>query len=531
MLKIDLKTVKDYFEVADHLMMDGLDKHHEVIRYLLRTDLFFLLWFGCGRRDMEHQWLLDRCQEVETNPDGYLDLWSRDHYKSTIITYGKTIQDILASHGENPLPEWRGLEPSIAIFSHTKPIARGFLRQIKRELEQNQKLKHYFPDVIWENPDKDAPKWSESDGLILKRKSNAKEATLEAWGVVEGQPISKHFDRIVYDDLVTLDSVRTPDMMRKTMESWEMSINLLAGNGAIRMIGTRYHMNDAYREIMKRGVLKPRVYPGIAEGKLDVLEGKLRGTPVLKSMEWMQARLEAVGSYTFSTQILQNPVADESQTLKKEWIRYYEGNHPGSGCNKYLLCDPAGEKKRSSDYTVMMVIGLAQDGNYRLLDMIRDRLNLRERADQYLALHREWQPMRSGYEKYGMQADIEYLKERMRQENYYFDIIPLGGQIPKPDRIKRLVPSLEGGKWYFPQSLLKTDYQGKTQDLVDIYLNEEFLSFPVCVHDDMLDCQSRIMDKELNTIWPRMAQNGRKTDRYRNGSGRGKRHGASVWAS
>jgi hypothetical protein len=93
------------------------------------------------RADCDHPWLWERCREVQNAPNGYLDLWAREHYKSTIITYGKTIQDIIASHGEDPLPEWNGIEPTFAIFSCTRPIAKGFLRQIMREFKSNELLR------------------------------------------------------------------------------------------------------------------------------------------------------------------------------------------------------------------------------------------------------------------------------------------------------------------------------------------------------------------------------------------------------
>ena len=516
------ETLDEYYKLGRYITKTPVNECYEMARELIRRDLFFLLRFACNRKDMEHPWLMARCKEVQEDPNGFIDLWARESYKSTTITFGKTLQDILASYGDNPLPEWNGHQPTFGIFSHTRPIAKGFLRQIKREVENNEMLKKFFPDVIWENPNKSGQAWSEDSGLVFKRKNNPKEASIEAWGLVEGQPTGKHFDVCIYDDVVTMSSVNTADMIRKTLEAWEMSLNLAAGDYPIRRyVGTRYHFNDTYKTIMDRQAATPRIYPATDDGTPS-------GKPVLKSQEKIDELRRTLGPYTFSTQQLLNPLADETQSLKKEWLNFTPRSD-GAGLNKYLIIDPASEKKRSSDYTVMMVVGLGADNNYYLLDFIRDRLNLLERGDAVFSLHRRWRPLGVGYEGYGMQADIEHIKERQRQENYHFSIIKLSGQMPKNDRIKRLIPSLAQSRWYLPDSMFKTNYEGKTFDLVDVFINEEYLSFPVCVHDDMLDCLSRIVDEDLNAIFPRIAH-GQQQDRYARAAERQSVGGGSSWA-
>ena len=129
------------------------------------------------RPDVNRDWLFDRCREVQADPDGYLDLWARAHHKSTIITFGMTMQEILVDP-----------ECTTGIFSHTRPIAKWFLSVIKREMEDNQYLIELYPEIFWSNPSKQSPKWSEEGGLIIKRKSNPKEATLSAYGLVDGMP-------------------------------------------------------------------------------------------------------------------------------------------------------------------------------------------------------------------------------------------------------------------------------------------------------------------------------------------------------
>lgn len=474
------------------LFWDGLEAHGRktntlqgTVRELCKLDLFYLLARACRRVDMLHPWIFARVREVETNPDNHLDLWAREHYKSTTITFGLTIQDILK-------------DPNVTfgIFSHTRPIAKAFLRQIMRELEGNAVLHAAFPDVLWGKDVRQAPKWSEDDGIIVRRTSNPNEATIEAWGLVDGQPTSKHFRVLLYDDIVVQASVTTPEMIEKTMTALEQSYNLGTVEGVRRFAGTRWHFNDAYRTIIERGTAVKREHPG-----------KEGGTEDGRSVFWPESvhkkKRQDMGPHTYAAQILLNPKADALMGFQREWLRTYKNIARPDSLNKYMLVDAASSKKKGSDYTAIWIVGLGTDGNYYALDMVRDRLNLTERADRVFDLHRKWKPVQVRYEKYGLMADIEHLKARMEEECYRFEIREVGGQTKKEDRIGRLIPIFEQGKFYLPKSLHVTDYQKVVRNLVHDFIEQEFIAFPVGSHDDMLDSLARIAEPDLTLKWPK----------------------------
>lgn len=429
--------------------------------------------------------------------DGCLDLWAREHYKSTILTFAGNIFRIIRSHGENPVDP---IEVTVGIFSHTKPIAKGFLRQIKFEAETNEHLHAVFDDVFWSNPRKESPKWTEDEGITFKRKSNPKEATIEAHGLVDGQPTSKHFRHRHYDDVVTLESVTTPDMIAKTTSAYEMSDNLGTEGGTFAVVGTHYHFADTYADMIKRGTVHLRKHPCTKDGTDNFTAENC----VLMQLETLKNKRRVQGPYTFGTQMLLNPKGDDSQTFKKEWLQYVFNEPTRDGLNTYILCDPANEKRKTNDYTTFFVIGLGPDQNYLVCDVIRDRLNLTERTKALFDLHKAWKPRAVGYEKYGMQADIQHIQTEMERNNYRFGITELGGSTPKLDRIRRLIPLFEQGRFYLRKSRMYTDYEGITRNLIDSFVEEEYKAFPVMAHDDMLDCLARLEDPIFKPLlrWP-----------------------------
>jgi len=499
------------------------EEAREVVRHTARADLFFLLRHVLHRREIEQtplraDWVFARCREVQASPDGHLDLWAREHYKSTIVTFALTIWGLIQEAG--------GAEKTYGIFSHTRDIAKAFLRQIMEELEQNEELKGLFPEVFWEIPAREAPSWSLDRGIIVKRQGNPKEATVEAWGVVDSQPTSKHFDVLVFDDLVTIDGVNTPDSIKKVTDRWSLALNLGKEGGVKRYAGTIYAFNDTYREMRQRKAAAERIYPATEDGTAT-------GIPVMMTSSELAERRRAQGPYVFSSQMLLDPKAEETQAFSQDWLRFYHKDlGDGRALNNYIVCDPANSKKKGSDYTALWVIGLAGDRNWYVLDMVRDRLNLSERWEALLELHQKYKPLNVGYEKYGKDSDIAHFESEMKRLTYRFPITALGGITNKNDRIRRLIPMFDEGRIWFPLSLWKEDYQDERVDLVKVFKEDEFLPFPVAAHDDMLDALARMLDENFTTRYPKgPATDVRGKPRARYTRKPARRRGGSGWAA
>jgi len=434
--------------LADWDRIDGAGTDLAGIRALCLEDRFYLLVKALKRYDALHPWIYARCREVEKAPDDHLDLWAREHYKSTLITFAGIIQEIL-----------RDPEITVCIFSHTKGIARKFFRQIKQELEANAVLKAAFPDVLWADPQKESPRWSEESGIVVKRKTNPKEATLEAWGLVDGQPTSAHYKLRVYNDVVTIESVTTPDQVAKTTAAWELSDNLGAVGGRKWHEGTRYSFADTYQAILERKALKARIYPATDDGRPE-------GKPVLLTQQQWDEKKVIQGPATIACQMLQNPLAGQQAMFNAMDLMRWEVRP--STLNVYLLVDPARSMKKGSANTAMAVIGVDAGRNKYLLDGFNHRMDLKKRWENVRDLRRKWiqqpgvQGVYVGYEAYGAQADLDYFQEQMVIENNGFPIEelkwPRDTEPSKDDRVQRLGPDFRSHKFYLPAVIF---HQGK----------------------------------------------------------------------
>jgi len=207
-----------------------------------------------------------------------------------------------------------------------------------------------------------------------------------------------------------------------------------------------------------------------------------------------------MGRDVFAAQVLLNPQKADTKAFEIGWLKYYR-EKPFT--RNYIFVDPANSKKEYADYTAMWVIGVDKRGYYFILDGIRDRLKIKERTRVLFRLVDKWNVNRVYYEKYGIQTDIDFIEEKQRDEGWFFRIEPVGGtKLSKEDRISLLQPLFQGGKIILPEKITYIDITGKKRNIVEEFINSEYLDYPSARHNDMLDCLARIRDEKVKIYKP-----------------------------
>ncbi|HEV3115300.1 MAG TPA: terminase family protein [Candidatus Binataceae bacterium] len=364
--------------------------------------------------------------------------------------------------------------------------------------------------------------------FAVRRDSNsALKFTTEAGGSYfavgrGGSATGRRADLFIVDDPYKDEEEVRSDAVRRQIRSWWSKViyTRLAPDAIVIVIHTRWDEDDLIGWLLSEHAQEGWCVinlPAIAD-ETDPLRRSAGEAlwPERYSLEELEKR-RVNDPLGFQALYQQRPAGAGARMFRREWLeganmncRYDPVRHPPAyrAMNKLMLVDPANSKSHSADYTSIWVLGLAADRNFYVLDMVRDRLSLTERGDAVLGLHRKWQFARGrsivAYEDYGLQADIAYLNDRMARENYRFAIKEVGGRLSKADRIARLVALFEQGRILLPLALHRTNTDGVEEDLVRIFMEEEYANYLVggggCRHDDMLDALSRLFD--IDPVWP-----------------------------
>lgn len=488
-----VRYLHDYVAVVESIEC-GECEALDVFRELIKSDLWFLIYFVMRNSSANHPFVVDCCREVQ----GYLDggtfdrrifLWAREHFKSTIISTAAVIQKLL----RNP-------EERIGIFSYAKKPAEKLLRPIKALFEGSELLKDCFEDVIWREPFRDSPKWSDQEGLILRRKGFYKEASVEAHGLVEGMPTGSHFTGMVFDDIETEDLVFGPEIMDKVKRSYDMAQFLGSEGGWHVVVGTTYHWSGPLQYIRGKSyesgerVYRVSLRPG-CEG------GLANGKPVLLSQEKID--FWKTNKRSFYSQCLLDPTPQTERPLDPGYLRMVRRREIPARLYRFMMVDPAGNSAvrssgKAADAWGMAVVGVEPYldnlglSKIYILDLVIKPMNEAEAMSAVVDMYcRNGRITKLGVEKVAMTTAETHIANALRMKGRYVSVENGGIQVLKPggrkkqERIEKALQwPLENGKVHVVDDV---DEESLAR------LRTEMEKFPYW-NDDGLDAVSYVYD-------------------------------------
>lgn len=162
-----------------------------------------------------------------------LILIPRNHLKSTVVTVVWSIQQIL-----------NDFNIRICINNAKYDTAQEFVQTIQSHMEPGTKLAKIFGDFR-------SPKltWNKDAFTIAQRTLPRAQPTVMA-ASIDSILNGKHFDRIINDDLVEPNNVRTKEQIQKVIDFHKDCFNQIDKGGIIVDIGTRWAAQDLYGHLL-----------------------------------------------------------------------------------------------------------------------------------------------------------------------------------------------------------------------------------------------------------------------------------------
>lgn len=502
----DCKYKKDYYMFVDRIEASKKLTTAErkanpgeydlnLYRNIMQQDLWFFVYFVMKNPLANHPFIVQACREIQKETGDSLEVWARDHLKTTIITVARTCQQVLI----NP-------EERIGLFSATRPLAVKIQNLIKKVFE-DPFVVQCFPDILYTDPWKDAEKWTEAPegGLIVKRKGFYKEATIASWGLVEGMPTGDHYTKLKFDDIVTKDTL-SPEIMEKVKENFDMAENVGTRDRQITVVGTYYrhddpltYIRDKTDSITGEPLFKVRKKPATVDGSIN-------GASVFLP-EYSLQRKRSNKLYFFYCQQLLDPTPRGMEKLNRDHLLVVPKGKLPLNLYKFMVIDAAGDvgrrTDRSADSWAMAVVGVEpyrdDTGMSRvfILDMLIRPMDLVEAQKAAVEMYcRNGRILRLGIEKVGMSTTEIHICAALRAKNRYLSVDSGNLEILKPGgrskeyRIESAVAMpLKNGKIHVVDTVEARDIER---------LKYEMEKFPASGKDDGLDALSYLYDLVKN---------------------------------
>lgn len=384
------------------------------------------------------------------------------------------------------------LEPNIMLVSYNQDLPKVNSEKIQNIIRKKA-YQALFPKVRLSQKKVDKLQWG-VDGSVGK---------VYAFGI-HGGATGKGAHLLVVDDPIKDQQEAFSSLVREDVNrSFGSSFfTRLADPYIVIICNTRWHSHDLTGSILESMEKDPH-YPRYEH--LSFPAGDLIGDylfPERYTPDWYKAMRKTIES-DYGVDMAKammdcTPVDQGARLFQDDWLEYWDTLPKTGTMNRYIFVDTASSKKKGSDYTSMFVIGWGIDKNYYVLDIIHDRLNLKERTEAIFDLVERWDPRCVYWETVGAMSDAEHIKEAQQRICWRFKIVQLKQSIPKLDRIAWLAPEFENRRIILPRRLLsRRKCDGVTVDIIADFVRDEYRAAPALIHDDMLDCLANVRHPDV----------------------------------
>ena len=387
----------------------------------------------------------------------------------------------------------------VAWVAEEQGQAIDHLKYIKSHIENNKYIKYYFGDLAG---DLVGNRWTEKDIITSKGdRIIAKGTTQRLRGRAE---IDRRYTGIVLDDFESELNTKTPER-RAEIKRWIVStvypsLEETPGNeGWIWLLGTIVHYDsflqmiyDGHSEAKKEN----RSYPWDVTFHQAIEGGKSIWTEQFSGDKLKKKKREFVeaGLVNKFAQEYMNDARDTSNAaFKIDRVQNYVGHHESKNNFSYLITDNeaipiyvylgvdvAHTASSSSDYQVILVMGIDCDKNRYVLEYFRERIPTFDVPKKIIELAKNYSPVRrvtietvAAQEMVRDMADRLSLTDRRLAPGIFKGAKPPRG-IKKADRLETALGPIVNGKKLFIKINMSE-------------LTDELFEHPKAKNDDILD--------------------------------------------
>lgn len=458
-------------------------------------DLFFFSKYVCGFDLMEEQphkelcdvlmamamklfptiqfhitthWVLEAIAENEDLLRKALIMLPRGAFKSTVATLCFPLWLF-----------WHDQNLRLMIDGETLGNSKYYLAGMKDMITNNQLLRAICVDDAGNfllEPNLSVPGGFNEDSIIFARRTRLgmKEPSVFCSGV-DNARTGMHMEVIIMDDLVSDRNVKTPEQVEKTKDHYRFAMSLLEPTGINIVIGTRYHLNDLYAELLGDTSFFTLVRPAINDDGVLYFPSRL-------TQAFLDEQRKAQKASIFASQYMLNPVADDSVMFKEQDLRTYkmlkdkDGNEkfPVGFVKKMITVDLAISMNSRADDTVVMPSGTTAQQDIYVIDYACGHFTPFQTIDKIFAMSDKYGIIDVGVEVVAYQrAFIYMLQAEMKRRGKRLNIIELKAKGSKEERAVALVPYVEQHKFF-----IKEEHTA---------LRAQMSTFPFAAHDDLVD--------------------------------------------